>query len=597
MTLAHPTTMTDDNRSAAPAAGPPPGSRPPGSGRRRPRRLPRVTGTGMVAAATYAVCGLLVLPPLFTLVRTSLTVRGHEGWTLDNYRALLVGDRFGEPLLNSLVFAGGTSLVALILGTALAWLVERTDARFATVAQISAFISLAVPYVVRSIGWVLLLGPEQGFLTTAGRSLMGWAESPFQLFSMTGMVLVNGLSWTPAVFLLLSIPLRSMDPALEEASAMSGAGGRTTFRRVTLPLVRPAALSVVLLTFVQSLEAFETPAIIGLPGRVPVLTTEIYQSLKLSVLPDYGRASAYATVLIVLVAGAIAAYVRMLRRAARFQTVGGRAYRPHRQALGRWRPLGSTAVLALPALVALPSLALLWASWLPVYGTPSLDALGSLTIDNYAAVVREPALRRAMLNTLIVGASAATAAVVICAAAAWVVLRTTLRGRTGLEYLTSIPMVIPSIVLGVALMQFYLSVPLAVYGTLSILVIANLTRQLPFAARYANAGFLQIHADLEESVLMSGGGRLRAFVRVLLPLALPALAAAWVWVFLQSVSELALAVLLSSPDSRLLSNTIFDLYQYGQMPRLGAISVVMTTVAVGLSLVLYRAARRWGVAL
>ena len=263
-----------------------------------------------------------------------------------------------------------------------------------------------------------------------------------------------------------------MDPSLEEAAVVSGSSEWQVFRRVTFPMAAPSVLSVLILTFVRSLEAFEIPALIGLPAGIEVLTTQIYMQLKGTIIPDYGHASAYSVILIALVSLALIPYYRITQDTFKFSTVTGKGFNPRRKDLGKWRVLGGLLLLSLPFLQLLPMIALLWSSLTPFLQVPSMAALGQLSFANYALAFNDPKIIRSTVNSLLVSVTSASAAVAVAFVVAWIVARTSISLRWMLDRLTMLPLVFPGIVLGVAVLQMYLLLPVPVYGTVWIMVAA-----------------------------------------------------------------------------------------------------------------------------
>ena len=371
-----------------------------------------------------AVVAYLVLPPLLFIAFSSIEPPpGAEmkGLTLANYAAIFESfSEFTELFSNSVLFSVGSSAWALLFGTLLAWLAERSNAPFRTLAYVSAFVSFAIPGLIKVIGWILLLGPEAGFLNVIVRSLTG--VSPlFNIFSMEGMILVEGFLWTPVVFLLMATPFRSMDPSLEEAAVVAGSSDWQVFWRVTLPMATPSVLAVLMLTFIRSLEAFEIPALVGLPAGIQVLTSEIYLQLTGGFLPEYGSASAYSVILIGLVALALIPYYGATQHSHRFTTVTGKGFQPRRKDLGKWRWLGGILLLLLPFLQVLPLTALLWCSLIPYVQAPSIDALAQISLNNYVIAFNEPKIVRSIVNSLTVGITSASGVVFVAFIAVWVV--------------------------------------------------------------------------------------------------------------------------------------------------------------------------------
>lgn len=543
------------------------------------------------------VIGYLVIPPLFFIIYTSFVEeRGTSAgaFTLLHFANILSSLAEIRTLLwNSLLFSVGSAGCALMLGTLLAWLAERTNSPLRTMAYVSAYISFGVPGIVKVIGWILLLGPKAGMLNVAAASLTG-IYPLFNLFSLPGMILLESFLWTPVVFLLMATPFRSMDPSLEESATVFGGSGWQVFKKVTLPLALPSFLAVLILTFVRSLEAFEIPALIGIPAGVDVLTTQIYMQVRGGFLPKYGEASAYSLLLMALVALALVPYYRVTGHTHRFTTVTGKGFRPRRNDLGRYRWLGGLLLLFLPLLQILPLGALIWASLLPYAKQPSLDALALISLNNYVTAFRDSGILRSVFNSLTVSVTAATATVLVTFVASWLVVRTNIRSRWALDQLAMVPLVFPGIVMGVAVLKMYLAIPLPVYGTIWILVFAFMTRYLPYCMRFSYAGLLGIHRELEESAEVCGATWLQAIRNIVIPLVLPALFAGWIYVFLITIRELSVALLLYSPGSQLISVVMWELWQNGHVGELAAFSLVITTGTVLLAVIFQRLAGRYG---
>ncbi len=539
----------------------------------------------------------LVVPPLVFIVYTSFVPpedSGIVGLTLQNFFHIFESLAEFEILVwNSLVFSVGSAAWALVFGTVMAWLAERSNAPFRMVAYLAAFVSFAVPGLIKVIGWILLLGPEAGFINLAVGSVTGVAPI-FDIFSMSGMVLVEGFLWTPIVFLLMATPFRSMDPSLEEAAVVAGSSDWQVFWKVTLPMAMPSVLSVLILTFIRSLEAFEIPALVGLPAGIEVMTTQIYLQLSEGYIPEYGNASAYSVILIGIVALCLLPYYRVTQHAHRFTTITGKGFQPRRKDLGRWRWLGGLALLGLPALQLLPLTALVWASFMPYLQVPSWEALSLLTLDNYAVAFSDDKILSSIMNNLIISIVSATACVGVAFVTAWLVTRTNIRMRWSLDRLTMVPLVFPGIVMGVAVLQTYLTVPIPVYGTIWIMVIAFSARYLPYAMRFSHAGLIGIHRELEESATTSGSSWGQVARKIMVPLMMPALFAGWIYIFLITIRELSVALLLYSPGSEVISVVIWELWDNGAVGTLSAFALGISAGTVLLACVFYRLSRRHG---
>jgi iron(III) transport system permease protein len=537
----------------------------------------------------------LVIPPLFFILSTSLIAeRGPDAGalTLQHYGNIIGSvSEFWKLIWNSLIFSLGSAAGALLFGTLLAWLAERTNAPFRSVAYVSAFISFGIPGIIKVIGWILLLGPKAGLINVAVGDLTGIFPI-FNLFSMPGMILVEAMIWTPVVFLLMATPFRSLDPSFEDAALVSGSNNWQVFRRVTLPLALPSVLAVLILTFVRSLEAFEIPALIGLPASIEVLTTKIYLQIRAGFLPRYGEASAYSILLMALVAVVLIFYHRITSQTHRFTTVTGKGYRPRRIELGAWRPVGGFLLLTLPLFQILPLMALIWSSLLPYLQQPSRKAFAQISLQNYHSAFSDGSVVWAILNSLTVSLSAATATVLLTFMVAWVVVRTNISSRWLLDQIATVPLVFPGLVMGVAVLKMYLTLPIPVYGTIWIIVLAFLARYLPYGIRFSYAGLVSIHRELEESSATCGGSWGQTVRKILVPLMLPSLFAGWIYIFLITIRELSVALLLYSPGSQVISVTIWELWENGRIGELAAFSLVITAGTVFLAMIFHKLAQR-----
>jgi len=538
----------------------------------------------------------VVLPPFLFLIRASLTLGSDPAsrYGLDNFSSVIA--RSGAELwVTTLVYALGSSALAIALGVSSAWLVARTDAPFRRIAMVAAFLSLAVPVIIKSIGWIMLLGPNSGLINVMLRLVVGGEEGPIQLYSLGGMIFVEGMLWTPVVFLLTLPVLGAMDPSLEEAAAISGADVRQTFQRVTLPLMRPSVFAVFLLALIRALESFEVPLLIGAPGNLHTLTTAIYQTIHTGFLPRYGEASAFAVLLLLIVVAPLAYYYQLTKQADRFATITGKGFRPRRLSLGRWRlPLGLW-LLIIPGSLAAPLLILVWASFLPVYKPPELADFAQLSLANYRSVWGRPETLSGLTNSALIGFWSATVVVALTFTAAWLIIRYRSGARWALDVLISVPLVFPGIVLGITILIEFLRLPfIPIYGTIWILVFAFLIRFMPYGMRFCHAGILAIHRELEECGRTCGAGAFTVLRRIVLPLALPSVAAAWLYVFLHTIRDLSIAILLAGPGSQVIAVVILDLWNNGEVPELAALAVLMAAGVTALGVVLMWLGRRAG---
>jgi iron(III) transport system permease protein len=543
----------------------------------------------LVAVAITIVVGYLALIPLVYLLWT--TFFDAQGFSLGGFAHAYGDARIGELVGNSLWFAAGAALLSLAVGTALAYFNVRTDVPFKALFFAASIIPLIIPGILYTIAWIFLASPTIGLLNSLLEPVFG--PGTFDIFTVWGMIWVEGLHLSPIAFLFMVAAFRSTDPSLEESSLMSGATRVQTFRRVTLPLVRPALLSAALIMGVRSLESFEVPALLGLQNGIYVFTSRIYQVLR-SFPVDFAGAGALAVGLLAVAALGIW-LSNVLSRGHAAGTITGKGFRPRPIDLGRWKPVvGGGILLYFFVTVLAPLMVLLYTALLPYYRPPSAEAFASMNLDNFVAVFNLPSVPTALRNSLLLGGGAATIVMALMAVAAWVVVRSGIPGRQILDHIAFSPLVIPGLVLGVGIAFVYLRSPLPIYGTLLILLIAYCTRYLPYGMRYAVSGMQTISAELEESAQVSGAGWWATFRRVLLPLIAPALLAGWVYIFVVSFRELSSSILLYTPGNEVLSISIWELYANARFGELSALGVIMVLILAVLVAVAYKVGARVG---
>ncbi|MDQ1669682.1 MAG: iron(III) transport system permease protein [Actinomycetota bacterium] len=556
------------------------------AGRRRWVPTPKFLISGAVAV----VIGYLAIVPLYYLLWG--TFFDDRGFSLDGFSRAYGNSRIGELVTNSLWFAVGAAALSLTIGTALAYLNVRTDVPFKGLFFAASIIPLIIPGILYTVAWILLASPDIGLLNSLIEPVLG--PGFFNVFTVWGMIWVEGLHLSPIVFLLMVAAFRSMDPSLEESALMSGASRWQVFRRVTVPLVRPAIVASILIMVVRSLESFEVPALLGLQNGIYVFTSRIYFVLR-TYPPDLAAAGALAVGLLVFAMIGVALSNLVGKSGKSFQTITGKGFRPRPMELGKWRPvMGGMVILYFFFTVLAPLAVLLYTSMLGFYRAPSVEAFQSMNFDNYRELAGMNKAVTALKNSLILGVGTATLVMGIMAIAAWMVVRSKIPGRQIIDQLAFVPLVIPGLVLGLALSFVYLRSPIPIYGTLFILLIAYCTRYLPYGMRYAVTSMHQISSELEESAQVSGASWWQTFRRVLLPLLSPGLVAGWIYILVVSFRELSSSILLYSPGNEVLSILIFEQFENGQFTVLSALGVVMVLTLVILVAIAYKLGAKVG---
>jgi iron(III) transport system permease protein len=558
---------------------------------------------GRINWSTLLLFGVAALVIYLTLIPLAMMIYGSfqdgppgtaRSFTVGNYARAFNNPVLYKAVFNSFIFALGAGSLAFSIGCLLAWFTERTNIPLKGLVYVAVFIEVMIPGILESISWVLLLSPKIGLINVYAMALFGLPEAPFDIYSIGGMIWAFGVSSYAVPFLLMAAAFRSMDPALEEAAFVSGSGTLQTVRRITLRLMLPSMLATWLLLFIRGIETFEVPAIIGLPGGIIVLATEVYLTTR-EVPTDYNLAATFAMVYLVVAVLGLYVYLRATRYAERFAVISGKGFRPVVMQLGRWR-FGAAAgcFLLLTIIAFLPLLVIVYTSFLPWYAAPSAKMFHLMSIHNYRFLMNYEPVLNAFKNNLIVGLASASVAVFLTSVVAWIVLRTGIRGRKMLDALAFSPIAFPGVVFGLSLMWLYLTLPVPVYGTLWILFIAYVSKYMPISLRSCTAALMQVHKELEEASNASGASWWDTFRRISVPLILPGMFVGWAYVLSLTFKVLSLPVLLGHAGTEVVPVLIFDLYEGGQYTVLNALGVGVIVLVTSISLAARAVSRRFG---
>ena len=516
-------------------------------------------------------------------------------FTFGNYITAYTNPDTLRLFWNSVQFALGTASLAFLIGTTLAWINERTNTPFKSLFFALALIPLVIPGILFTISWILLGSPKIGIINLVLMSMFNLDGPVFNIYSMWGMIWVDGLHYSPAAFLLMTAAFRAMDPSLEESAMMSGANVFQVLWRITLKLVWPAIFATFLILFVKAIESFEVPALLGLPVGIHVFTSSIYQAVH-RYPSQIGLASTYAVTLLLITTAGIYFISKLSASGSKYATMTGKGFRPRQIDLGPWRWVAAGLfIVYFSLIVLLPFAVLLWSSLQKFYAVPSMAALQNLTLDPYRFVLTYPNLARSVGNSLMLAVGSATLIMLITSVICWIVVKTKLPGRWLLDNLASLPMVFPGLVLGLALMIFYLNVDIGVYGTMWILLIAYVTRFMPYGLRFNTTSMLQIHKELEESAAMSGASWFTTFRRIVLPLLKPGMLAGWIYIMIVSIRELSSSILLYSPGTEVISIIIWELWENGQYVELSALGVLFILMLFVLVMVAQLIGKKFGI--
>ncbi|MCI3241974.1 ABC transporter permease [Streptomyces spinosisporus] len=563
---------------------------PPPAGRSRAEHGRRAAGT-LVNLAMVLLVGYLVLVPLVILLYSSFKASTTElpfdvpGFSLDNYSAVFSSSRLGTVTLNTVVYVVGALAVALVLSVCLAYLFEKTDIPGRSFLAPLALAPMAVPVTVMAIAWALVANPANGPLAILVREALGIRVD---VYSLPGMILVMGIFGVPSMYLMIAPAFARLNPELEEAAATVGTPVWRRLRLVVFPLIMPAVSAAAMLLVVVALEGFAIPALLGLPKQIFVYSSLIQYSLQPpSGVANYGQASTYGILILALSLVMLLVYRRRVRDTHRFRVVTGKGYRQSRVPLGRWRaPVCAVVSVYLFLAIVLPIAALVWTSLSPYARPFSWSGLGSMTLSAYGHVLSSPGIGNVLVNTAEVVLVTATVTLALSVWIAVASVRKRFRGSTLLFETTFLVFGIPSVVLGSAVLFLYLYVPVPIYGTVWIIVVALVTRFLPRGSRMVHAALIQLDDGLIEAARVTGANPLTVTRTILLPLLRPALWKCWLWVFAHALGELPIALLLTGADNRTLVVLLWDTFtssvDYPEASALAVIILAISTLAVWL---------------
>ena len=519
-------------------------------------------------------------------------------YTIQSYAAIF-GDPFTYRVLwNTIVFAAVTLVVAFSLALPMAWLIERTDFPGKPVVFTLMTVALLIPGFAVALGWVFLLHPRIGVINQGLMSLFGLSDAPFDVRSILWMGIVEGLSLTPLTFIMTSVVMRSMDPALEEAAAVSGARPWQAVLKVTVRVLWPGLLAAAIYVLAVCFAAFDVPAILGLTRRIFTFSTYVFYSLTPTEgLPEYGNVAALSVIMVAFAILLSWCYRLVQRQAPRYAVVTGKAYRPRILPLGRARNPAIACVAAFFVVSqAMPILMLAWAAGLPFLQTPSASAFAQLSLKNFYDIPPD-LLTRSIGNTAFLMLIVPTITVALSVALSWVVLRSKARGRGVFDFFAFLPVTVPPIVFSIAallLALFAINKILPIYGTIWILVLVYVIARLSYGTRMTNSALIQIHHELDEAAQVSGAGTAGVLRSVLVPLLAPTMLYAWIWIALLTYRELALPVVLSSSDNLPFSILVWSYVQSSSYGKASAAALIMLVLMVPFLLLYWLVARRVG---
>ena len=533
-----------------------------------------------------AIVGFLTVCPVVMLILGSFTkgLGAFGSFTLEKYVKAYADPAFADILVNTAVFTIGSAVVATVLALFLAYLNTRTNIPFKFMFRIISLIPMMVPHILFAVSWVLLLNPSNGMINLFLRQVLGMDGVALSIYTMQGMILVEGLLDLPIAYLVIAPAMSAFDVSLEESSKVCGASNLRTLTKVTLPVLRPAILAAMTLVIVRSLASFAVPSVIGMPGRIYVLATHIYRVVATGFATDYGLAAAVGMSALAASITLIFLYRHLTREGEKYVTISSRGYRPTVIDLKKARyPLFGIVALLSFVLIVLPVLVLFYTSLVPYSMVPSAKAFAMMSWKHWIAVLKDPISLLSLKNSLYLGVGGATLGIVLSFFVAYVIVKVRTKASGVLESLSFLSFSFPGIVVGIGFMWFFVQTPL--YATIWALLIGYIATYLPYGIRPLTSAFVQIHSNLEESSRVCGGGPLYTMRRIVIPLLIPGIVSGWILMATMFVRELSLSVVLSRPGTEVLAVQILRFAEDGLWGRLSALGILMIFISTTLVII------------
>jgi iron(III) transport system permease protein len=536
-------------------------------------------------ALLLAILAFLVIYPVLMLLLGALTdtnpvVDGFGVFRLSiaNFVTVLSNPNVGEALFNTLIACGGGTAVAVVIGLTFSWIVVRTNTPCKRFIAAVSMLPLFAPPLVAGIAWVILGSPKTGLINT----LFKWIGLDWRVdfYSLGGLIFVFGVYYAPYVYMFTASALRNMDPSLEEAAEVAGASAFATLFSVTFPLIMPAIVSGMLLSFIVMLGIYGIPAVLGAPTNISVLTTYIFRLTNWSP-PLYNTAAAVA-ILLMAVTGILVFLQQKMLTGRSYTTVAGKAFRPRNLDLGPWRWFTfGLAMVYLLIVVVLPLAALIVAAFrkfMFIRDAASLFDMRQYSMVHFDSIFDNPLTLRSIYNAIEVGITTALVGGVLAFAIGYTIHRTQVAGRRSIDLLSTLPVAIPGLVIGVAYLWAWIGLPGGLYGTIWILALAFIARFMPDTVKVLSTSFLQIHRELEEAAWICGKGMLGSIRTIILPLARPGVIAAMTLLFVLAIRELGSSLFLYTSNTMVMSVLLLDYYEGGNIGKTAAFSLVQTVL-------------------
>lgn len=534
-----------------------------------------------------AILIIVILYPVSMLIYGSFSsaqpgMTGH--FTLYNYFRV-----FGDPdtyqtLLTTLLFAASTTGVVMLLATPLAFLTTRTNVPLKGFFDVALIIPFMIPHIIYIAVWLLLLSPGYGLLSVIFGAF--FHVSSFVLVntnSFSGMVLIEALLIFPVSYLTLAPAISGMNISLEHSARICGSSALRTLFTITLPVLRPALLAAASFAFLLSSETLEVPLMLGFPARIFVLTAQIYRAIYTYIPSNYGLASTYSILLMMLTVTMIYVYRRFTRETERYQIVAGSGYKVSVIDLGWWRypaMVLSLFVALWTGLVPLAALVIMAFFDVNYFGW---HILSGPTIQGFVRIFLQPGVDTVLKNTLLLTVIGPSVALALSFAIAYASYRAKARGARTLEVLALLPFGIAGPVMAVGYLWGFVGVTF-LYGTFYLIFIAVVGKYLSWGLRSMTAGIVQFRTDLEKCSRICGATSLQTIRYIVVPLLKRNLYSSWALLAVMFLGNFAIPVFLYTPQSEVISVEIFGWWQTQAFKPLAVLSITSTIISLALVL-------------
>ena len=530
--------------------------------------------------SSVIAASVIVTPILIVLFRSVTTGRlgAIVGFNVQNYFRVFTDPEILPMINNSILYAAGSAALGTGLGAMLAWIVARTNTPGKTLVELMPLYPILMPPIMKNIAWILLLAPKSGILNGLLRENLGIQYLVFNAFTLPAMVWVFGLACVPLGYLFLMPVFLSFDPSLEESAYIAGSKPISTMLRITFPLAFPAFLSAFVLNFLRGLRSFETPVLQGSPGGINVFVAKVYDSMSVEYNP--GLATAYSSVLIVLSILALLFYVRATRFSERYATITGKGYRVKVIDIGKWKYAAFLAVFAYFLVgIAIPFVVLIVVSLIPYYDYDTfMQFPANIVLSNYHRVIHHPSFVSGLYNSLTLSVVIAVVTVLSGIIMAFTIYRTKVYGSKVFEFIGTMPLAFPPLVLSLGLVIAIIGTPL--YNTLWALGLGLFVAYFPYALRNASGAIVNIHKELDEAAWVHGARWRHVFFKVTLPLLKPTVAGALFYIFVEAIRNIDVAVLLAAPGNEYGPVTLFEYFRVGQWAEAAAGGVIYLIILI-----------------